>query len=314
MRKKVFIQMARNEIPLGGIKLLIADPMLPEKLRDNLERLAGDLLLPHDKAPSMVDGKALLEVINYLGESKKKAIQYYYGLMSPNYEPLTLAKAGKVLGISGSAVAVNRNRGFQELLNTSYLTAYHQKYRNYAIMAMQEPHNHVPVSLLAGRDCVNPGFLLKCFGIFSIQQLADITDQTLDSLEERLQTLHEGRPDLYIYRPCELSNHRAKILCLRDQANSYLPMDQVVNKSIVRYQLSDDGPTFYAWEVEHLVQLLSTNLRNTLLRARVYTMVDFMSLTMDGLFRMRGIGDDSIDEICYVRKKLGFPVEDSSTK
>lgn len=291
--------------PEGGF--LIPDQSLPEKLLDNLERLADYLLSPHDKAPGVVDGKALLEVINYLGNPQKNAIQVYYGLLGPNYEPVTFAKAGKVLGISGSSVSANMKKGIRELRVTSYLTAYHQKYRNHAIMAMQEPQNHIPVSLLAGRDRVAPGSILKYFGIFSIQQLADVTDEMVNSWNEHMQQ----NPNMDFYCPNELENCRAEIMRLRDKAKSYR---QVVNKSIVSYKLSDDGPTFYAWEVEHLVQLLSTNVRNTLGRAYVHTMVDFMELTMDRLFRMRGIGGDSIDKICYVRKKLGFPVEDSSTK
>lgn len=290
--------------------LLFPEQSLPKELRDNLERLADYLLSPHDKAPGVVDGKALLKVINYLGEPQKKAIQVYYGLLGPNYEPMTFAKAGNVLGISGSGVSVNMKKGIRELRITSYLTAYHKNYRDYAIMAMQEPQNHTPVSLLAGRDRVAPGSILKYFGTFSIQQLAKVTDEMVDSWNQHMQQ----NPNMDFYWPNELENCRAEIMRLRDEAKNYDPTCQVVNKSTVSYKLSDDGPTFYAWEVEHLVQLLSTNVRNTLGRANVHNMVDFMELTMDRLFLMRGIGNDSINEICKVRKKLGFPVEIVTTE
>ena len=270
--------------------LLVDEYAFKANVARNLNLLAGDILSEEEKKFPNVMGLKLLEAVNLLKMEEHMVIVKYYGLIGPEYRPLSLSVIAKEHNTSIKVITALKDSALKRLRITAYKTIYHQEIRAAAEERLMYPKKYVELSFLyKGFKHQYSYDILKKVGINYIHELAECDAHSLANKIDK-----EG----FDMRYCDLLKliARAQNMVFTEE---FLDTVTIEDESGMIYQTVTD-----------LDGKLSDDTIKALLDAGVTSISEFLNMTNSDIQFAVTSNFLYVPEIMKVRKALGYPVRD----
>ena len=268
--------------------LLVDEYAFKANVARNLNLLAGDILSEEEKQTPCIIGAKLLTTIDLLKMEEHMVVVKYYGLIGPEYRPVSLSVIAKEHNTSIKVITDLRNSVLKRLRITAYKTLYHQGIRAAAEERLMYPKRYVELSFLYKGFKHHYGYdILKKVGINYIHELAECDAQ---SLANKIDENGFGMP-------------YSELLRMIVRAQNMFFTEEFLDTITIE----DENGMIYQ-NVTDLACKLSDDTIKALMDAGITSISEFLNMTNSDI-RFAVMGNLLyVPEILKAREVLGYPV------